>query len=413
MIHATADVLLHTIGQALVEALDASVLSDVVIKATPEFAESVWKAWDARADCDQKRCDLEALARSKEDQLEDAVDAVLRDLGLGPRSEQTESVFGYLRLVPGAIRRHFRRPGNPLGCTVPAGLPLASGADLLPLLPPRMPTYQPGDRPWNIGDWELRELIELTRQGEVWQAVNPRLPDRPPAALHFFTDRAARRQVRDMAPLLDRVLMEGRLPGVVPLQEIHLFADPPCLRRPYLQAADLAALVQEARETATPIAPLAVTDLVLQIAETLGRLHTLRPAIVHHSLRASNILLMTDTTGRRRCLLTNVGMGLLAGGADLGATGDVYASAEQLRDDAPQPGDDIYALGVLWYQLLEGDLQRGRPGGGSWRRRLEARGMSAALVEVLESCFDDDPSARPADGAVLAGQIRRTLAAGR
>jgi hypothetical protein len=403
------EVLLHTIGQALLDTLDVSVLSDVVIEATADFAASIWKAWDTRADYEQKCRELEALAGTAGDELEDAVDDVVRALGLSPRGEQTQSVFNYLNLVPGMIRRRFRRPANPRGTAMPAGLSLYGSWDLLPLLPPRMPRFQPGDRPWDIGDWELRELIELGDWGEMWKAVNPRLPERPPVALHFFTGRSARRQIQGYAAALDRALVQGRLPGVVPLQAIHLHADPPSVQYPFLQAADLIGLVQEWHETGATIDPFEVTDLIVQVAQTLGRLHCVRPAIVHRNLRGSSILLMTDAVGRRRCLLANLGLGALEAGADGGA--GPCASPEQLREDAADPHDDIYALGVLWYQLLEGDLTRGRPGGSSWRRRLISRGMPQALVELLECCFDDDPTARPADGAALAAQIRKSVTA--
>jgi hypothetical protein len=411
---ASPDVLLHTIGQALLDTLDVSVLSDVVIEATPEFAGSIWKAWDARADDEQKRRELQALVRTDGDELEDTVDNVVQRLGLQARGPHTESVFTYLCLVPGTMRRYFRRPSCPLGTTMPARLPLFGSWDLLPLLPARLPRFQPGDRPWNIGDWELRELIELTGSGEVWKAVNPRVADRPRVALHFFTDPAVKRQVRDIAaPMLDHILMHGRVPGVVPLQELHLMADPPCVQVPYVQAADLASLVQETHETGVLLPPPAITDLILQIAETLGRLHQLRPALVHRDLRAANVLLMTDASGRRRSLVANLGLGALSRSAacrsDLAAPVHPFIPPEQLRGDPPHPHDDVFALGVLWYQLLEGDLTRNRPGGSSWRRRLANRGMPPPLVELLESCFDDDPSARPADCAALAGEIRHIL----
>src|SRR4051794_32055184 len=108
------DILLQTIGQALLDTLDVSVLSDVVIEATPEFAASIWKTSDARATYEQKRAELQALACIREDAVEDAVEGAIRGLGLNPRGEQTENVYGYLRLVPGAIRRQCRRPINPL-----------------------------------------------------------------------------------------------------------------------------------------------------------------------------------------------------------------------------------------------------------------------------------------------------------
>lgn len=35
----------------------------------------------------------------------------------------------------------------------------------------------------------------------------------------------------------------------------------------------------------------------------------------------------------------------------------MYASPEQRRGEAPAPSDDVYALGVLDYQMLIGNLQ--------------------------------------------------------
>jgi Protein tyrosine and serine/threonine kinase len=408
--------LLDTIGQALLDMLEVSFINEVVIRATPEFADSIWKAWDARADFAQKCRDLHALANIDEENLDDIVDAVVKQLGLAPRGEQTESTIGYLRLIPGTIRRHFRRPANPRGTTMPPGLPLRDGGDILPFLPGRMPRFQSGDRPWGIGDWELRDLVELEDDSEVWKAVNPRLAARPPVSLRFFTSPAAKRHVMgSTATVLDRLVGLGRLRGVVPLQQIHLYADPPCAQYPYLQAADLTSLVKEWQEAATMIDPIEVNDLICQIAHTLSQLHTLEPPIAHGSLRATNVLLMTDPAGRRRCLLANLGLGEWIGGAASKESSRAplianNRSAERLSEDTLQVRNDVYSFGILWYQLLAGDLTLARPGGSSWRRRLVGHGMPIRLVELLESCFDDDPNARPKDCGVVAAAIRDDLA---
>ena len=398
--------LLDTIGEALLDMLEVSFISEVVIRATPEFADAIWKAWDARAARAQKCRELHALANIGDEDLDDVVDAVVQQLGLAPRGEQTESTIAYLQMIPGAVRRHFRRPANPRGTTMPLGLPLQSGGDLLPLLPGRMPKFKSGDRPWGIGDWELRELVELEDGSEVWKAVNPRLPERPPVSLRFFTNPAAKRGVTgSTAAVLDRLVGLGRLPGVVPLQQIHLYADPPCVQYPYMQAADLTALVKEWQEAGTGIDPIEVTDLICQIAHVLGQMHRLQLPVVHGNVRGANILLMTDSAGRRRCLLANLGLGHWIGGASQGRSRGPCGSAEQLSEPLLQVGDDVYAIGMLWYQLLAGDLSLARPGGSSWRRRLVARGMPPRLVELLESCFDDDAHARPADCGVVAAAI--------
>jgi hypothetical protein len=409
---------LLTIGQALLEMLEVSVLGDVVIEATPEFADAIWKSWDARADNYQKCRDLQELATLDEEKLEDLADAVVEQLGLSPRDPTTESAYAYLSLIPATIRRYCRRPGNPLGTRLPLGLTLSRGSDLLPILPARMPRFKPGDRPWGIGDWELRQLLELEPHSEVWKAVNPRLPDRPPVSLRFFTSQAAKKHLKGAtAGVLDRLVSLGRLPGVVPLQEIHLLADPPCVQYSYLQAADLSALVLEWRETDAIVHPRAITDLVYQIADTIGRLHSLQPPIMHGNLRGTNILLMTTADGRRRCLVADLGLGDWAGTLPAPVIppppNSASDSAERLSRVQLQLRNDVYALGVLWYQLLAGDLSLPRPGGSFWRRRLVARGMAQGLVELLESSFDDEADARPTDCRVLAEGIKKGLSPAR
>ena len=413
MLVAARDTLLRTIARALVDTLELSVVSDAVIEATPEFAESVWKGWDTRADNGRKRDELSKLAHLEDNSLEDAVDDVIEDLGLPERDHETERIAAYLRLTPAAIRRRFRRPANPMGTVAPQGFTLRSSGDLLPLLPARMPKYQVGDRPGEIGDWELRELLDLQPAGEVWKAVSPWSPDSPPVALHFFISPAAQKFLRDRAaPVLDQLLVKGRIAGVVPLQQVHLCGDVACVQYAYVRAADLASLVQEWRETNAVVHPREVADLVGQIAETLGMLHAMRPPITQHGLRASNILLMTDAGGRRRPLLANVGLGVELAAVPRAAESQVIRNQRSVLiapPVMPKPTDDIFALGVLWYRLLMCDLDASRPGGSSWKRSLAARGMPVGLVDLLENAFDDDGAARPTDGNALAAQIRRHL----
>jgi hypothetical protein len=83
----------------------------------------------------------------------------------------------------------------------------------------------------------------------------------------------------------------------------------------------------------------------------------------------------------------------------------LYASPQQMRGEPPDPRDDVFSLGVIWFQLLSGEVTAGRPGGSGWRRRLGERGMPAPLTELLEACIEDNPADSPTDAGTLAEKL--------
>lgn len=89
----------------------------------------------------------------------------------------------------------------------------------------------------------------------------------------------------------------------------------------------------------------------------------------------------------------------------VGSYTPLYASPQQMRGASPDPRDDVYALGVIWWQLLTGDLSAGRPGGRRWHQRLKAQGMDETLIEILTDCLEEEPGDRPADANVLASTL--------
>ncbi|MBX9680399.1 MAG: SUMF1/EgtB/PvdO family nonheme iron enzyme [Gemmataceae bacterium] len=400
------DSFLSVVGRAVLDKLEESVFADAFIEATPEFADSVWKRWDRLADAQAKRRELQALAEASFEELDEAVERVEKSFGAGPNDELGKTLGNFLHLLPSSLRRRFRRPSHPDGTRFPQALSLDGPSDLLPLLPARLTRFQVGDRPDGLEDWELEQLVDQNAISEVWKAKHLSADDQPHALFHFFIDPKARRWlVKEARPHLERLVRHGPMPGIVPLQAVRVETDPPCVQYAYVEASTLEDLVQDWRDQGIVPDPWQVVDLVQQIAHILGQLHQLHPPMIHRYVRPSNLLVLPDEAGGWQVYLANLGLAGYGGGLPQGSTVDAYVSPEQLRGDRPRTQDDVYALGILWFHLLAGDVTRARPAGLSWRRLMERRGLKTPLLALLETCFDDELNQRPIDAQSLAETI--------
>jgi sulfatase modifying factor 1 len=248
-------------------------------------------------------------------------------------------------------------------------------------------------------------------------------------ALKFCTDPVARqRLLRHEAKVLDRVMRQGRHPGIVRLEATYLSADPPCLQYEYVSGGDLGGLIDDWHRQPQKPSPERVAQAMLALAEIVAFAHRTDPPIVHRDLKPANILVEEPNGGEVAFKITDFGIGGIAIAravqasrvptspseflttAVRGSGTFLYASPEQLNGHDPDPRDDVHALGVIWYQMLTGDLTKGRPGGTAWRRRFLERGLSAALLDLLESCFEDRED-RPADAGVMADRLGELLKA--
>jgi serine/threonine protein kinase len=418
---------LRFIGKSALAAVGAGALSELLLEVVPNVAKDVWEGWAKRRDEKRIRAEIQKMASASSAEVREAVGAVVKELAGDRPAAQQQALAGFLAQVPAQIRRTQRRPTDPSGATVPPGFRLRSAIDLLPLLPTRLPRYQPGAHPPGIGDWELVELLGAGGFGEVWKAVNPHMPGADPVALKFCIDTQAAQSLRHEASILGRVMSQGKHPGIVRLLHTYLNADPPCLQYEYVAGGGLDGLIQEWHGERGGPSPRQAARILLRLAETVGFMHKLEPPIVHRDLKPANILVQPRPEGRYQFKIADFGIGGLAARAVLDKAGELtartgvlptvargsytplYASPQQVRGEAPDPRDDVHALGVLWYQLLTGELNSGVPGGLRWLDDLRQRGVSEAQVRLLASCIEARPEHRPTSAAVLAERLSASL----
>ncbi|MCB9541506.1 MAG: serine/threonine protein kinase [Myxococcales bacterium] len=117
------------------------------------------------------------------------------------------------------------------------------------------------------------------------------------------------------------------------------------------------AIVEEA-----PLAPERVAALTMQVLGALVEAHGI--GLIHRDLKPANIMLTREKTGEERAKVLDFGMAKVmlaepAGGDEATRTGIVvgtprYLSPEQALAREVGPQTDVYALGVMMYEMLAG-----------------------------------------------------------
>jgi eukaryotic-like serine/threonine-protein kinase len=267
-----------------------------------------------------------------------------------------------------------------------------------------------GDPVPGLSSWILERQLGCGGFGEVWLVKHEWNEER--RAAKFFTHPDARhRLVTHEKKVLVRVMRyAGGHPNIVPLIECNLEADAPWLMYEYVPGGTLADSVREWLPRVPSKRLSKAVKALFNIAAAIGHCHRLGTPIVHRDLKPANVL--RDNNGVLR--VTDFGIGGAAvahmeGDATRGfqtnsgrvptllrAAGSFgYSSPQQRNGEAPDPRDDVYALGVLAYQLLMCDLTAWpSPDMG---HELRALGLPRGLIGLLVHSVSHNAARRPAD----------------
>ena len=159
--------------------------------------------------------------------------------------------------------------------------------------------------------------------------------------------------------------------------------------------------------------------LIAQVAEALAAAHSV--GVLHKDVKPRNVLITEDAEGKRKARLADFGVGLVRDksillGRDFtvtgfteatqGASGNgggtrLYAAPELLEGRTPTTLADIYALGVVLYQVVVGDLERALAPG--WERDV----ADDLLREDIGACVEGRPERRLGNALNLAERLRR------
>jgi serine/threonine-protein kinase len=264
-----------------------------------------------------------------------------------------------------------------------------------------------------LGDkYEIVDVIGEGGTGIVYDAV--RLPDREKVALkvmhaHLAGDNQIRGRFTREAAILRR--LDGA--NLCPILDFGEMPDPKqegvkllYIALPKLEGPDLDRFLKKDG----PITIARAVEIMLQIVDALKHAHG--QGIIHRDLKPANVLLRND----QEVVVVDFGMAKIVTGGGTGTTNltthnmvfgtPEYMSPEQARGDELDARCDIYAAGVMLYEMLTGVV----PFGGSTplnvltahltsdptppRQKAPGRAISPALEAVVMHAIAKDPDQR-------------------
>ncbi|GMA19438.1 protein kinase domain-containing protein [Arsenicicoccus piscis] len=169
-----------------------------------------------------------------------------------------------------------------------------------------------------------------------------------------------------------------------------------------------------------PLTPRAALDLALPVAEALSVAHD--AGLMHRDIKPENVIIRPDGQvkvadfGLARAVTSDTATAL--GGNLIGTVS--YLAPEQVERGASDARSDVYATGLLLYEMLtgrkayEGDnpihVAYQHVHGTVPAPSETVPGTPKALDEVVAWATARDPQDRPADGGALAARLRRVRA---
>ena len=298
-------------------------------------------------------------------------------------------------------------------------------ADALP------PEAAPADRSGQaVGAYRLVERIGRGGMGEVYRAERQDAGYAQTVAIKLL------RRGLDSEDVVRRFVQERRIlarlehPGIARLIDGGMSSDGlPWLAMELVEGVQITTWTQ--REA---LGLRARIGLLVSVCDALDYAH--RRLIVHRDLKPSNVLVGADGAPK----LLDFGIAKLLDqpeGEALTGTGvrvlsPAYAAPEQLAGEPIGIATDVYALGLLLYELLTGDLPHARRDGAvaslvrdlateperpsaSVRRTqgaittIVARALEGDLDTIVLKALAHEPDRRYASAAALADDLRRHL----
>jgi serine/threonine-protein kinase len=257
------------------------------------------------------------------------------------------------------------------------------------------------------GRYRIVALLGKGGMGEVYRADDLKLGQ--PVALKFLPE-ALERDAGRLGRLLNEVRTARQVshPNVCRVYDVGEADARHFLSMEYVDGEDLASLLRRIGRLPKDKA----IQLARQIAAGLAAAH--EAGVLHRDLKPSNVMI----DGRGRARITDFGLAGLAGAPGDRGTGfgtPAYMAPEQLAGREATARSDLYALGLVLYELFTGkppfaartidDLRRLQTETTPASPASLVEGFDPAVERVILRCLERDPARRPQSALAVAAAL--------
>ncbi|MAG69657.1 MAG: hypothetical protein CL471_05065 [Acidobacteria bacterium] len=196
-----------------------------------------------------------------------------------------------------------------------------------------------------VGRYRVRALIGIGGMGEVYAAFDPSL-ERDIALKVIRVDLHADPKALALFHREAKACARLRHPGIVTVHDLGTDGDTPFIAMEHLDGESLLRLVQRGALTLE-----AKLDILLKVLAALAFAH--KHAIVHRDLKPSNLHVLPDGSTK----ILDFGLARIVSTESIltAPTGTPhYMSPEQIRNIDVDERTDVYAMGVITYELFTG-----------------------------------------------------------
>ncbi|HUP62824.1 MAG TPA: serine/threonine-protein kinase [Thermoanaerobaculia bacterium] len=244
------------------------------------------------------------------------------------------------------------------------------------------------------GRYRIVSLIGRGGMGEVYRADDLKLGER--VALKFLAGRGESVRLHEEV----RIARQVSHPNVCRVHDIVEVDARLFITMEFVDGEDLASLLRRVGRLPVEKALAVARDLAAGLAAAHDK------DVIHRDLKPGNVMI----DGRGRARITDFGLAVAEesrGDADTAGT-PAYMAPEQLDGGPASKRSDIYALGLMLYEIFTGRrtfTAASLPEMVARQRALDfsrpssvVRDIDPAVERLIVRCLDPDPQQRPASG---------------